>query len=273
MPKILVDSLNNSIFELLHLANRLIILPLFDWLRLILLVGFELNEDDRKEILNEMNREFREDVFQRPALRALPICFQQVLLGRNWRPAPLEKRKSERYFDGVPEDELNMPSRTPSGSVADEYKLVFRDEKEVLDKRVEIEDDSSTPPSRRRRPRERNNSIDQLQSILRRAEDASRTNMESTVMQRVLSEKLSDQAAYVFRRSVAREYLTEYDAVSPFVGQAYEAITTPPDRLTLRVPWEVARINIKVATLVWGAVFGTRAPPAEVPTLDVIKEE
>mmetsp|Transcript_5861 Transcript_5861/g.12858 ORF Transcript_5861/g.12858 Transcript_5861/m.12858 type:complete len:338 (+) Transcript_5861:105-1118(+) len=266
MPAPVVALFDHSVFELLHLANRRIVLPLFDWLRLILLVGFELNEEDRRQILNEMNREFREDVFQRPALRVLPVVVQQVLLGRHWQPAP-----EARNVDS----ELAPTGDQQFGDALEE--VTEDDELTAIEEKVgEL---SALNESPKRQLRERHNSIDQLQNILRRAEAASRASVDSCIVQKVLTEKLSDQAAYVIKGTATHQYEEWVPLVAGNVSlvcqRVSERIITPPERIVLRVPWEVARINLKVAGVVWNTFFGAREPveSSEEPLADVKKEE
>lgn len=75
-------------FDLMHQAADLVKRYGSKWVRLILLTCVELDTKQRAEILAELDSEFRELVFQRPALEMLPGWARQLLLGPSPSKAP-----------------------------------------------------------------------------------------------------------------------------------------------------------------------------------------
>ncbi|CAE8690414.1 unnamed protein product, partial [Polarella glacialis] len=81
MPSTVGRLLNLSPFELLDVLNTTIVMPMYDCIRVFLLVAVDLEEQEREEILLEMSPQFRQNVFQRSVLQLLPRFLQGFLLG------------------------------------------------------------------------------------------------------------------------------------------------------------------------------------------------
>jgi len=211
-PAAVISQLNRPVFELLSLANSTFVLPLYNWMRLALLVLFDLSEEDRARLMSEMTREFRKTAFQRPAILALPEVVQWLLLGKKCEPI----------------------ASTDEGDDADDVPAGLR----------EFADAAYHP--------HRVDSIEQIQALIRAAEEAPHSSRESSILQNILTEKCSGQAAIFMKQTAVSSYDAQLgDVVQGTVDKLNtikESITTPPKRWTLRVPWEVARLSLKGAS-------------------------
>eukprot|EP00927_Polykrikos_kofoidii_P046688 TRINITY_DN40842_c0_g1_i1.p1 TRINITY_DN40842_c0_g1~~TRINITY_DN40842_c0_g1_i1.p1 ORF type:complete len:388 (-),score=58.50 TRINITY_DN40842_c0_g1_i1:232-1395(-) len=80
-----------------------------DLVRLALLVSCELNEEQDRDLLEEMSNSFRTTAFRRPALGLLPLAVQRVFLGeRRW--GKFEEELSERRKNRDSQEESDLSS-------------------------------------------------------------------------------------------------------------------------------------------------------------------
>merc|ERR1712048_9015 len=107
-------------------------------------------------------------------------------------------------------------------------------------------------------------SVEQIQSLLRASEGATQSSQESSVLQKILTEKISDQYANLMKQTAVCTYDSQLSdvvqATQQKLANIHDTITTPPKRLALRVPWEVARLSIKASSVVASSVFQPETP-------------
>ncbi|CAE8742726.1 unnamed protein product [Polarella glacialis] len=246
MPSTLPRLLNLSPFELLDVLNTAIVMPMYDCIRVFLFVAVDLEEEEREEILREMSPQFRQNVFQRSVLQLLSRFLQGLLLGaRRSSPSPAGEERALLSQEQEPE---KPPLATEEHSSA------------------EAREEESKRGSGRRRLAARSQSVDNLMVIIRSAEGASRRTKESHVVQKILAQKVSDSALWFSWQSARAQYDEHLgDFVDSTVSSLAAKITTPPDHLLLRVPWHVARLQLRVASSVVSVFAGRRDTSMEVP--------
>lgn len=81
LPKETEEVLQKPAFELLRDALVVFNKVVADWVRLGLLAGAELDDAEFRQILSELDSQFRRDVFQQPAIHMLPCWAKSLLLG------------------------------------------------------------------------------------------------------------------------------------------------------------------------------------------------
>jgi hypothetical protein len=221
--------LNRTMFELLHLLNSTLVIPLCNWLRLILLVTADLRETEREHLLSEMDREFRQDAFRRPAYRMLPDVAQRILIGEKWKPCPAINE----------EDDARYVHMATSPSIIDDVD----DE--------ECNEDTQHMPRRR-------SSVDGLQTLIRNASAANGENssLRSPVMKRIIQQRMADQTLGFYTQGAISLYESQLSGVVEQtmvrINDVKEAVTTPPERWTLWIPWEITRRSLNLSGRILG---------------------
>ncbi|CAE8616902.1 unnamed protein product, partial [Polarella glacialis] len=265
MPSTVGRLLNLSPFELLDVLNTTIVMPMYDCIRVFLLVAVDLEEQEREEILLEMSPQFRQNVFQRSVLQLLPRFLQGFLLGTRRSPpspegAPASQDQEERQSETPPFAKEERIFNTARSAACPE-------ENRSGDSSAEAREEASKfPPTGRRRLAQRSQSVDNLMDIIRSAEGASRRTKESYVVQKILAQKVSDSALWFSWQSARAQY---EEHLGDFVGNTVTSIaakvTTPPESLLLRLPWHVVRLQLRVASSVVSVFAGGRDTSTEVP--------
>jgi len=173
LPEAVKLKLRKPLFEILHPVVVEITLLLCNLGRLVMLLLFDLSEQQRKELLEGLDPKFRYNVFQRPVVGILPWPVQRVLLGR---PSREEQPDSPRGFStqkakGVGEETCSMPS--------------------TMETDVEPSEASFDSGCRRSK------SFDEVMSLFKSVEEAARGPQQrgSAALQWILTEKVAGTAA------------------------------------------------------------------------------
>eukprot|EP00927_Polykrikos_kofoidii_P038745 TRINITY_DN33170_c0_g1_i1.p1 TRINITY_DN33170_c0_g1~~TRINITY_DN33170_c0_g1_i1.p1 ORF type:complete len:348 (+),score=72.46 TRINITY_DN33170_c0_g1_i1:181-1224(+) len=247
--------LNCSIFELLHSANVTVMLPIYNWMRVALLVFAALEEKDREQIVRELDGDFRRTVFQRPIFEFLPPFLQCGFV----KHARTSKQETPSHNDRGIAVLAHVAKVQQDESRLDGSSTMLSCERGVDVPPAAaascIDEGASSPTLTRRR------SVSDVLQLIRDAEGATRETMDSSVLQRVLAEKFVDQAAAVIRQGATHQYDTQmgttvHDTVEA-IKTLREKVTTPPNRILLRVPWEMARISLGITTSAWGYLLAS----------------
>lgn len=88
LPPAAAEVLDLSIFEIVEVVNRQVMRPLYDAIRVLLLINADLDKKTRREILEEMSPEFRRRVFRCSLARLLSTPIQKVALAKISKLAP-----------------------------------------------------------------------------------------------------------------------------------------------------------------------------------------
>ena len=98
LPPGAAQVLDLSIFEIAEVVNRVVMRPFYDCIRVVLLINADLDENTRKEILEEMSPEFRRRVFQCSVASLLPIHLQKLALGKDFQASTDNKATMQDLF-------------------------------------------------------------------------------------------------------------------------------------------------------------------------------
>eukprot|EP00434_Breviolum_minutum_P001233 symbB.v1.2.001079.t1/scaffold33.1/size517934/31 len=98
LPPAAAQVLDLSIFEIAEVVNRVVMRPFYDCIRVVLLINADLDENTRKEILEEMSPEFRRRVFQCSLASLLPIHLQKLALGKDFQASTDNKATMQDLF-------------------------------------------------------------------------------------------------------------------------------------------------------------------------------
>ena len=156
LPPAAAEVLDLSIFEIVEVVNRQVMRPLYDAIRVLLLINADLDEKTRREILEEMSPEFRRRVFQCSLAQLLPTPIQKVALGKDFKASTIKASMHDLFGD------------------RQDWKL------EKTDK-TEIGDIS---------PVKRSRSLTELLDFMRSVEGASQKTRQSSVLQKILASSL-----------------------------------------------------------------------------------
>eukprot|EP00929_Paragymnodinium_shiwhaense_P064900 TRINITY_DN32591_c0_g1_i1.p1 TRINITY_DN32591_c0_g1~~TRINITY_DN32591_c0_g1_i1.p1 ORF type:complete len:392 (-),score=65.36 TRINITY_DN32591_c0_g1_i1:121-1296(-) len=255
LPERFSQQLQRPPFELLRDAHEFILLPIFAWVRVVVLVAAELDDADRATILGELDEEFRKDVFRRPAVRMLPSFVQRFLLGKNWKPR--QKKAAANQSKPVEDSGLQTPQErthsSPPSSVGpppdgllDEMIQAAR-QRQVSDAVSDATDENVMSHAR---------SVDELLQMLRCAEGAARKSKQSSILQRILTEKITDNATMAMRHTAA----PALHGVQRQIDRFQEALEKPPERIILRLPWRVTKFYVDSCSAVVNWAFDSAGP-------------
>ncbi|CAJ1404390.1 unnamed protein product [Effrenium voratum] len=217
------EGLNLSIFELVEILNRIIMRPLYDAVRVLLLINADLDEGTRKEILEEMSPAFRRRVFQCSVAQLLPHRIQKLI-----------------YKD-------TPKSCTDKATMQD----IFGDKTEI---------DPNSPPASSRLARSRSRSLTDLLDFMRTTEVASQKTRQSSVVQKILASKVSDGAIWTMSQGAVHQYESH---LSQRVHNLVERINKEPETRLLRLPWRILRWEANMAASVLTSMVSYFAAPEE----------
>lgn len=116
LPPQATQFLDLSIFEIVEVLNRLVMRPLYDVVRVLLLINVDLDEKTRKEILEEMSPEFRRRVFQCTLAQLLPKSVQKVALGKEYKVVEVDEKATmqDLFGDKMEIEDCLSPKRSAS---------------------------------------------------------------------------------------------------------------------------------------------------------------
>lgn len=120
-------------------------------------------------------------------------------------------------------------------------------------------------------------SLNHVLTTIRAAESGSISCKDSSLLQKVLAEQMSDVAVGVMKTGVPRHYDAELaDTVHNVIGQVHSvhsAVTTPPERMILRVPWEAGRLSLKLTKRIVSSVLQLDTSTVNASVSPILEEE
>ena len=202
LPPSAGKTLNLSLFEILEVLSRAIMRPLYDWVRVLLLINLELDEETRKEILEEMSPEFRRRIFQYSVGQLLPKRLQRFILGRSY---------SESRAPGDLHELFESNAQRLSTERGDK------------DFRV------------RGRSLSRSQSLTDLLAFLRTVDNSQASaSKQSSVIEKILASKVADGAIWTMSQGAVHQYESH---LSSRVRTFLENVSKQPENRLLRAPW------------------------------------
>ena len=193
-------TLNLSIFEIVEVLSRAIMRPLYDWLRVLLLINLDLDEDTRKEILEEMSPEFRRRIFQYSLGQLLPKRLQRFILGR---------RYSESKSPGDMQELFGNPtSHREKGEKGEKGEIRVRG-----------------------RSLSRSQSLTDLLAFLKTVDNS--PSKQSSVIEKILASKVADGAIWTMSQGAVHQYESH---LSSRVRTFLENVSKKPENPLLRAP-------------------------------------
>ncbi|CAE7491999.1 unnamed protein product [Symbiodinium microadriaticum] len=211
LPQTVGKLLNDSPFEIVEKLSRAIMRPLYDWIRVLLLVNLELDEDTRKEILEEMSPEFRRRVFQYSVGQLLPKRLQRFVLGRNYNQARTPENMQDLF------EATNAPQN---------YKGEIRVRGKSLS---------------------RSQSLNDLLAFLKTVDNSQASLKQSSVIEKILASKVADGAIWTMSQGAVHQYESH---LSGRVRTFLENVSKKPENRLLRVPWAVVNWELTAARTV-----------------------
>lgn len=211
LPQTVGKLLNDSPFEIVEKLSRAIMRPLYDWIRVLLLVNLELDEDTRKEILEEMSPEFRRRVFQYSVGQLLPKRLQRFVLGRNYNQARTPQNLQDLF------EATNAPQN---------YKGEIRVRGKSLS---------------------RSQSLNDLLAFLKTVDNSQASLKQSSVIEKILASKVADGAIWTMSQGAVHQYESH---LSGRVRTFLENVSKKPENRLLRVPWAVVNWELTAARTV-----------------------
>ena len=198
LPQTVGKLLNDSPFEIVEKLSRAIMRPLYDWIRVLLLVNLELDEDTRKEILEEMSPEFRRRVFQYSVGQLLPKRLQRFVLGRNYNQARTPENMQDLF------EATNAPQN---------YKGEIRVRGKSLS---------------------RSQSLNDLLAFLKTVDNSQASLKQSSVIEKILASKVADGAIWTMSQGAVHQYESH---LSGRVRTFLENVSKKPENRLLRASW------------------------------------
>mmetsp|Transcript_21181 Transcript_21181/g.39825 ORF Transcript_21181/g.39825 Transcript_21181/m.39825 type:complete len:302 (+) Transcript_21181:105-1010(+) len=223
LPPAAGQTLSLSIFEIVEVVSSAIMRPLYDCIRVLLLVNVDLDEETRKEILEEMSPEFRRRVFQQSLGQLLPRRLQRIVMGRvsdkppviNFDPAQNAQASSQL---GEREKERKVRSLSRSQSLAD------------------------------------------LLEFLRTVDGSHASSRQSSVVQKILASKMADGAIWTMSQGAVHQYESH---LSQRVRTFLENVSKEPENRLLRVPWQIVNWELSAARSVLRGMVSLFDSPQE----------
>lgn len=229
-PSFAKKAFRSTIFEIATSGHSTFIVPLLDVARLLILVSTSLTDEEKHKLLKEMPQEFRYAVFEHQLFDVMPEFVQRLLRGR-------------RYKDK--EDEEAMP-------IVIERRTM---EIQEASRKISAEDEASLGHESRK---------DSIRDHLEIIEKAERPATYGGVMEEILADKASEMSV----TGTARFMLKSTEAIHGMklkdLAETWQKleknITTQPQSWIRFIPWEIARITLKVGGRLGGRIVGWALP-------------
>lgn len=209
LPPRAQEAARRPIFEFLHTVVADMAHRWAKWMRVVLLATVDLDDAHRVELFEELDEEFKSEIFQRPAVHLLPLWAQLMLLGSR-----KEMAKSSMELDAS-----NLPRRRLLKPVVEGSEEDGR---------------SETPSSCSRSAAP---GVEMVLNFVRRADKAGMC--QDSALQRVVTEKITDVTMTAVKHGGLRQARHAHIHVkNTRVGEIGAA---------WRSPWRMARLAIGLA--------------------------
>lgn len=240
--------LSRPLYEVLVELNVSVMQPIVNFVRLLVLVFYDLRDKDRSMLLEEMSPEFREGVFQKPAVMMFPWWLQRFILGA-----------------GVPPPRASDPASFNKEACAEASSRVVPVEDECTaasssSSTIGSSGGSSASTAATLPPVTQSVAVDDALQIIKSAEDAaysSRETPDASVVPQILLGRL----VFSITSDLARYNVDAF--YHGVVKESVKHVASPPRRFLLRVPWEVVRCTAKVTVFVLRGLLGGATPAGD----------
>lgn len=271
------DLLRRPLYDVLVEIHDTVMPPVYNIMRLILLVTWNLDDKDRVAILTEMSPTFRRSVFRRSAGSLLPRFLRLTFLGAQseellWR----EEESTVKWERGCSEafsmtKELEQLEKAWVETETPRTQVWGKERRSSSLATSARSPDGS--PSRRARsgspvPRyriRRAASIHNVLESIKAKENARLFAKDPTMVQKIMLGKLTQHAASASAQVAAYHYDSSLAGLDAIKKGVVDCVTTRPRHLALRVPWEAARFYVRAGVFIFGGLFSDRSAAPAAP--------
>jgi len=274
--------LRRPLYEVLADMKDVVMPPIYNCMRLCMLIMLDLDDNDRVVILKEMCPNFRQNVFQRPVGSLLPFFLRLTFLDAQSEGLFLHEGGGPAEGGGAGDSEA--PSMTKESEQLEELLVEEKDthETHVVEKTncsSTVSTSANTPdgsPSRKAKHGDssethRKTSVEEVLQSIKTIENARLAAKGPTRVQKIMLGKLAGQAASASGQVAA--YHCEYHYDTSLAGLhaikqgVLDFVKSAPRRWALKLPWMVAGIYARAGTFIFDSmlragklVFGSLFP-------------